>query len=150
MLDVLTTIRELTFRAAVSLSNATTPIQRIAADETVVLAVYRSNYAYLAGALAVMIACLLGTLPLFDGFWRLGRQVSLSPIEIARAFQAPVLADVHSNRPVHELLREVGNRRVRYGMLPVQIWDESRGEYIQGTSLAMADPAFISVPPTKA
>lgn len=39
-----------------------------------------------------MLTCALIVLPLYYGFWQLGRNVSLSPVEIAHTFGAPILA----------------------------------------------------------
>jgi hypothetical protein len=50
-----------------------------------------SNHAFLAGGVAVMLVVVIGVMPLFYGFWDLGRDVTLSPIETAKAFGAPVL-----------------------------------------------------------
>ena len=46
--------------------------------------------------------------------WTLGRDVSMSPLEVAKAFNAPLLAAEHSNAEVEELVKSVGARRVRY------------------------------------
>lgn len=56
----------------------------------------------------------------FLSLWQLGRDMSMSPIEIAKAFAAPSLATAtDSNASVETLLQEVGNLKVRYGA----VWD---------------------------
>jgi hypothetical protein len=52
---------------------------------------------------------------LYWGWWQLGRRVSFSPIEIAKAFDAPLLQNVNTNSRAKDLLRDVGNLRIRYG-----------------------------------
>ncbi|KAK0614391.1 hypothetical protein B0T14DRAFT_570330 [Immersiella caudata] len=65
--------------------------QQILMRQTYTIQVFRSNYAFLAGGIAVMVIATLGVLPLFYGFWTLGRSMSLSPVETAKAFGAPML-----------------------------------------------------------
>ena len=62
---------------------------------------------------------MLGTIALFYGWWELGRAVSLSPIEIAKVFDAPLLNGKGTSAEIGELLNEIGPVRVRYGE-PVQ------------------------------
>lgn len=112
--DILSTIRELIFRSAISVSNSSTQ-QTVAATDTVLRSFYISDFAYLGGAVLVMAlnTCVLA--PLFLGWWQLGRRVSLSPVETAKAFRAPLLRGSDCNSHVDQLLREVGRRRARYG-----------------------------------
>jgi len=82
----------------------------------------------------------LTVLPLLRGWWRLGRQVSLSPIEISRAFGAPeLLVGSASNSDVGELISNVGERGIRYG------------EVVSGSSqaapvLGFANPTVVQPP----
>jgi hypothetical protein len=64
-----------------------------------------------------MTAAILAVVPTFYGWWRLGRDVNLDPIETARAFDAPVLggATALSNADVHMLVKNIGRRRIVYG-----------------------------------
>ena len=61
----------------------------------------------------------VAVLPLFIGWWELGRPVSFSPLEVAKAFDAPLLGAVDSiggKEGIAEQVRvEVG--RVRYGVV---------------------------------
>jgi hypothetical protein len=73
-------------------------------------------------------------MPLFWGFWQLGRKVSLEPLEIARALRAPILANVKNrDAPIDDVMEEVGDRRVQYGRLV----DET------DPNLVIADPTKI-------
>ncbi|KAK3402320.1 hypothetical protein B0T20DRAFT_390215 [Sordaria brevicollis] len=47
---------------------------------------YKANFPALALALAISLLGPLATLTLFWGYWRLGREFSMSPIELANAF----------------------------------------------------------------
>ncbi|KZF24777.1 hypothetical protein L228DRAFT_281818 [Xylona heveae TC161] len=79
--------------------------------------VYVSHFKYLAGALVVMSLGILSVLPTFNGFWHIGRHVTLSPIETAKAFNAPILRTKpsHSNANMTQLLSLLGKKRVKYG-----------------------------------
>lgn len=112
--DFLQTARELMFRTAVAAANSST-VQHVSANETIRVNVYRSQYLFLGlASLASFIAVLLVALT-FNGFWLLGRNFSLSPIETAKAFDAPMLRNNDSNAPVGDLLKDVGGRQVKYG-----------------------------------
>lgn len=105
------------FRSSVAFGalNKATPVQRVTASQSEQRTVYRSNYYYLAGAVvvtilaAIMIGCVL------HGYSELGRRMSNSPIEIAKAFNAPLLRSEDGNAPIDDLIKEVGYRSVRYG-----------------------------------
>lgn len=92
--------------------------------------VYQSNLAWLGGALAVLIVTAGAIIPLFQGWWQLGRPYSMSPIEIARAFDAPLLRESDDNCSAGDLIKYTGKERVMYGAVsqpptnsPV-IWQE--------------------------
>jgi len=45
----------------------------------------------------------------------MGRQTSLDPLEIAKAFNAELLEEDRSNAPAHHLTKGVRGRKMRYG-----------------------------------
>ncbi|PVH77582.1 hypothetical protein DL98DRAFT_591181 [Cadophora sp. DSE1049] len=61
-----------------------------------------------------MLFCVFCVLPVYYGYWELGRPVTLGPFEIAAAFRAP---DLHhpTNAPIETLIKEVGGRKVKFG-----------------------------------
>ncbi|KAK4215176.1 hypothetical protein QBC37DRAFT_419778 [Rhypophila decipiens] len=80
------------------------------------ISIYTVNYAFAIAAVAVTLLTSLSILPLFAGFWRLGRSVSLSPVEIARAFGfGPLTSAAPANADSDALLKEVGEMSIRYG-----------------------------------
>lgn len=84
----------------------------------------------------------LVVVPLLLKWWRLGRNVSLSPIEIARAFGAPeLIVGSGSNSSASELMREVGSRDIRYG-------EVVHGQYggLTVNALAFAHPTMVQPP----
>jgi hypothetical protein len=55
--------------------------------------VYRTNKRILGAGVGLMLFALLVILSLYRGFWRLGRQVSLAPIDIAKALHYSTTMD---------------------------------------------------------
>jgi hypothetical protein len=116
MQDMVNTIRELTFRAALTASNHGES-QTHNATETITRTYYVSSYRYLIAAMVLTFVSACVIVPLFAGWWHLGRGVSLSPIETAKAFRAPLLHGTECNGNIQELLQEVGHRRAQYGAI---------------------------------
>jgi hypothetical protein len=130
-IELLRKINTLSFVAALYVTGApTTPRKDRAAKnmahqtiETAVTGIveqYRTSFAYVGGALAATLITVLFVLPVYWGFWQLGRKVTLGPLEISHAFNAPIIApDKTKNHhgDFDEVLNEVGKRRVQYGQL---------------------------------
>lgn len=90
--------------------------QRVQKEESLDLAVYKSNYIYLAAAAGVTYLTVLFTLLLLrQVFSSHGRTFSLSPLEVAKAFNAPLLTDVGSNLEADDIAETLTDIRVRYG-----------------------------------
>ena len=89
--------------------------QSVVLEESRTVAVFRVSYAYAVGASCVVLLCALATAPLLSGWRRPGRDLSVSPLEVANAFDAPLLAGVPSGASVGTMLRAVGGVEVRYG-----------------------------------
>lgn len=79
--------------------------------------VYNTEWAWAISAVLISFAGILAVLPLYHGWWELGRSVSLNPLEIAKAFGAPLLENVNSNACKSQIVKEVGPERVRYGVV---------------------------------
>ncbi|KAF8864308.1 hypothetical protein BDZ45DRAFT_34237 [Acephala macrosclerotiorum] len=79
------------------------------------MTVYQSNYTIMAIAILINFLGLLSALPLYYGWWELGRKASLSVLETAKAFEAPLLRDVDDNATVEQILKQVGKTRAVYG-----------------------------------
>lgn len=67
-----------------------------------------------------MLLATLAMMPLFHGWWNLGREVSLSPVEIAMAFKAPHTDGGDANADVSTLLKQIGKRRAQYGVIATE------------------------------
>lgn len=77
--------------------------------------VYRVQAGWLAGAFVVIAVACLSIMPTYWGWWRLGRSVSMSPLEIAKAFDAPIMGHARPNGTADDHLNAVGRMQVRYG-----------------------------------
>ncbi|KAI4645895.1 hypothetical protein J4E93_005473 [Alternaria ventricosa] len=144
--DVLTSVRELAFRTALYIPHTKGDImkvnpepyvdspyyffvpisesekkrmfeQTVEIEQTAKDIVFKSQYPFLALAIGITLVATGCVFTVLAGWWHLGREVSLSPIEIARAFNAPLLADSHPNAEVRRLLEECGDQRLRYGVV---------------------------------
>lgn len=96
---------------------------------------YKTNKPFMYGALASILVCVLCVLPSYWGYWQLGRDVTLGPFEIANAFRAPILDHPSvANAGVKVLIREVGQREVKYGQM---VQNDASGR------LAIAEPEAV-------
>jgi len=122
--DILNAMEEVLFRMAgvdfYPMTNQTFPARQVTPT-----LVFHSDYRYLAGAVSIMLLALLAVcIPLW-GWWELGRPVSLSPVETAKAFGAPLLQKASKAANAEDLMHEIGALPVRYG--GVMVWDEDSG-----------------------
>jgi hypothetical protein len=107
----------------------------IRAQEYSVSLHYKTDRGFMFGALASILVCVLCVLPSYWGYWQLGRDVTLGPFEIANAFRAPVLDHPSvANAGVKVLIREVGQREVKYGEM---VQNDASGR------LAIAEPEAV-------
>jgi hypothetical protein len=116
--DMLQTIKQLAFRTAVQVAQQNPDpafAQNVAYTGTKSTTVYKSNYSLMAVAVAINFLGLLAILPVYYGWWELGRNTSLSPLETGLAFGAPLLRDLDGNATARQILERVGERRVKYG-----------------------------------
>lgn len=140
--DILMAARAIAFRVAFEGNLSGVAAQLVQAERTSVELVYRSDYMFLGLALMMIGLSALTVLPLLRSWWRLGRQVSLSPIEVARAFGAPeLLVGSASNSDAGELIGDVGVRGVRYGEV---VYGGGQAAPV----LAFANPAAVQPPQT--
>jgi hypothetical protein len=75
---------------------------------------YHSDFRYLAGAIVIMFLGLLAVVFLLWGWWELGRSVTLSPLETAKAFGAPILLGAGPEKEANGIMKEVGHERVAH------------------------------------
>ncbi|TKA83976.1 hypothetical protein B0A55_00219 [Friedmanniomyces simplex] len=129
--NLLAQARELMFRTSLAFGNSSN-VQTVFGTAARTTNVYRSHYDFLAAAVALTLVSILVVLATFAGFWSLGRSVSMSPIEIVKAFNAPLLAAEDSNAEAKELVKCAGGRPVRYRLVPnaVGMDEDKAGSYV--------------------
>ncbi|KAF2127030.1 hypothetical protein P153DRAFT_388351 [Dothidotthia symphoricarpi CBS 119687] len=94
--------------------------QQIKTTVTGIVEEYLTAKRYVAAALVATLLTVLCVLPVYWRFWELGRKVTLGPLEIANAFNAPIIAPDKRQRhhgDFEEIIQEVGQRRVQYGQI---------------------------------
>jgi hypothetical protein len=139
--DMLGTARQLAFRVAIAsanISNATNS-QTLTGTQDQQIVVYNSHYTFLGLALLFTLLSTFSVVPVFFGWWRLGRNVSLSPVEIAKAFDAQTLKGVDSNASARGLLKGVGRRQIKYGAC-------SSTDGANEMKLVMTEPGMVHAP----
>jgi hypothetical protein len=138
--DILASARELMFRAAVSVGNGNSSfLQQVTGTEQVPRNVYESQYLFLGLAVGLSVVSIIIVTVTFIGFWHIGRDISLNPIETAKAFNAPLLRSHDSNATARALFHELGNRPARYGaVIPEhKVTTEGSSEYAEDFQLPL-------------
>lgn len=135
MQDILTKLQSLAFRITLSMATAdpstfapTYTGEDLAAlrapwTQSIPVTGYRTQPQYRVSPAPLALGVLLSVLgvaaivPLYNGFWELGRDVSLNPLEVARAFGAPMMEGLDGNASPEMITFERGGMSVRYGVL---------------------------------
>lgn len=72
--------------------------------------------AYLWSAFGLTFVVIFLILPVYWGYWQLGRDVTLGPMEIAYAFQGPTFATANSQSGhADHIVKAVGRQKIQYG-----------------------------------
>lgn len=104
--------------------NGTHYVQNVEAQQIRVLPTYGVRYYLWGASLALTYAIILVVLPTFWGYWILKRKPTMSPVDMARAFSAPVVtAEDQHQMQVDALLRQVGRTPIHNlpAMMPVGV-----------------------------
>jgi hypothetical protein len=105
---------------------------------------YKTKYLYMYGGIGSTILALLMALPAYWRYGNLGRKVTLGPMEVASAFNAPMLEtrqDVEHPKNLDDLIEKVGARKVQYGVM-----EEPESQPLAATSPAVAQASTSSTP----
>ncbi|KAH7401084.1 hypothetical protein DE146DRAFT_612194 [Phaeosphaeria sp. MPI-PUGE-AT-0046c] len=153
MPDMLDAIREIAFRTAVRASrdepnNVTNAQQTVSFKGEAMHSIYVTDFRYMFVATALSVASVLATSLLFSGWWQLGRTVSLSPLEIAKAFDAPILSQVGSNVDLadNKHLGHAATVRVQYGVRVVELGYGGGQALGQRRSLVVGQAGWVGRP----
>lgn len=106
---------------------------------------FHVDFAWFFGAVAVELLCIALVLPTYWGWWRLGRPVSFSPLEIAKAFEAPLLSDCNSNSSGRDIAKAAGNVEVQYGATNGSMRHGKDTDSVV-TRLAFGEQGFVNPP----
>ena len=124
--DIIYMYNELMFRGAVKAAKWTNITQSqldpgISIEQKVpaqiVQLIFRSDLRWFAGAAVIELAAIILILPMFFGFWAIGGDLTLSPLNIALAFDSPLLKDVNSAGGAKGVVRELGGLKVKFGVV---------------------------------
>ena len=141
--DIIRALNEITFRIGLSATNASTAVADYTVVQTKPVNRYKATAAYWAASLAITLLSIAMIIPSFYGWWQLGRKVSLNPIEMAEAFNAPVLQHEDAiHKDADHLLELVGERKVKY--VPVE---HEVGEGGVVKKMEIVDVASPNAPP---
>lgn len=110
---ILETFREVAFRTAIAFSNSTFK-QAVRGSQMRTTTKYAINKEYLAASLATTFAGALAVTFLYHGFWRLGRPVTMSPLETANAFNAPAMHGMDGLKTADDLAKRLKSTVVKY------------------------------------
>lgn len=119
---ILDGLREIAFRASLKVGkdNATMDgvKQKVSYVSYGTYSVYRTDYPYLVLAVLISLAGVISVVATLYGWWRLGRNTSMNPLEVGKAFRAPMLADAGSNVSFDAFPAHLKKSRIRYGSVP--------------------------------
>lgn len=129
---IIATAHELAFRTAISLNNSksiqfsaespTSAQPEIISQEVNATIVtpgptYRTDFGWLiSGFLMILMAC-LAVAPLYWEWWKLERSFTLNPVEVSKAFDAPLLRLGSTDIPLGAWPRDVKSMRIQYGIV---------------------------------
>lgn len=128
MQDMIDKMQSLAFYVTVDMANSNSTTfaekrksqdwnQTVTVTATDIRTTYSTSTAFVTVGIILSILGVIGILPLYMGFWELGRSVSLNPLEIARAFGAPLMVGLDGNTTPEMVCLERGGMPVRYGAL---------------------------------
>jgi hypothetical protein len=113
---VLNAMRDFMFRAALDAADDRVPEERtLRVRRTTSTLIFHSVYGYLGAASFIILLGVSFILIRLQGWWSFRRTVSLSPLEIVKAFSAPVMERARKeNDTADGILENIGKVRVRY------------------------------------
>ena len=91
--------------------------QSVVARQTLQQTVFHSHLLWFTAAAVVELMTVFLVLPMFFGYWQLGRHTTLSPFDIALAFDSSLFSDVNSAAGAKGVVRSLGSMHLRYGLI---------------------------------
>ncbi|KAH7304721.1 hypothetical protein B0I35DRAFT_400840 [Stachybotrys elegans] len=124
--DLIEIARELGFRASLQYAktnNSDATAQQVEYQSGVMTLVFLTDYSRLAIALLVSFVGIFVVLPVFWGWWELGRNVTMNPLEVASAFErmsseGSIFKGTDPNANADEIVKHANAvGMIRYGVL---------------------------------
>ena len=122
--DIMASLNEIVFRISLNqthvnatanaMDNGWSQSQDLEASHVQSVTVFETWYAPVWVAILLMILGVISVFCTFLEWWKLGKPLTLDPMETARAFQAPIFSDQPRNVPLDALIKRTGDRMVRY------------------------------------
>lgn len=129
--DLLSSVNEIMFRTAIAAANVPGAneterllnTQILQATQTSTRTVFHTQWTYVGFTVAIMLIAIAVVTATLYGWWLLGRDMTLGPIDIARSFDAPILTAsmnrrhgaADPNADMDLVLKNIGDLRVKYG-----------------------------------
>jgi hypothetical protein len=146
--DILSALNQIAFRVSIQAANfeyrntnSTPTPQVITMQATGNVNVFHSEHKYMIAMIVLTTFFMALVVPTSIGWWELGRRVTLDPIEIAKAFDAPMFQGPGSNAPLRQLVKHYGSRSVKYG----EAEGYSNGQLVK-RQLKLGNPHDLSRP----
>jgi len=101
-------------------TQSTSELKRFTALQTQAKIVYVSDYGYLGAAMFVHSIAIFTVGITLWGFWQIGHETTLSPLQTGCALGSPILADgegASSGENLQKLIAQVGKKAVEYGVI---------------------------------
>lgn len=119
---ILDGIREIAFRASLKAGkeedkNITQADQQVTYTGFVTRNIFVTEYLYLGIAVTINLIGFLAVGSTFWGWWSLGRNFSFNPLEIAKAFDSPLLSTAGSNIPFKKYPDDLKKSKIQYGAI---------------------------------
>lgn len=125
--DMVAAVNELMFRAGLMSAlwkNVTSLIdsgvathQVVQTKSTKVENVFASDLRWFAGAATIQMLAIILLIPSFYGWWNIGVELSLSPFQMAKAFDSPLLESINSGAGATGIVKNAGHWRLRLGVV---------------------------------
>jgi hypothetical protein len=120
METMLDAMREIAFRTSLQAGKDNATVTD--AQQSVLYTGENTHTIYITDTLYMVMGALVSLISLvavgatLHGWWQLGRNMSMSPLEIAKAFNAPLLRDMGSNVSHTKIPTHVKRQKIQYGV----------------------------------
>lgn len=136
--QMLDAVREITFRTAVhagkdtSTHNVTNVVQSVEYRRYQLQSIYITDPKYMVAAAILSVLSIIAVGATFYGWWELGRAFSMGPLELASAFEAPLLKAAGEDAGLDGDAHRITARELRVQFGEKMVDDD--GQFLSGTA----------------